>query len=514
MSANIPRKSGDLQSHKSLMASTSTAWGYIRHELLYLGFALMEIALFTPVVLVILGWARYWPPLQVSLWLLLVMLLPLNLIRLMGLLQWDLKRQRRLLLLGLVLTIFQSWRLLLYNDGSLFDFSWMRQFLNSLGEGGNLLWTRDLSVFLVTAFVWWRGIRLATRYPEINNVGLRLRLGGLIFLPLIIWFSGAFLNANIVPFILLFFLAALMVISLVRAENIEQERSGTAATLNARWFAVVAAAAFLIVTGAAVLTALIAGEPLFLLVTWLTPLWQALQFGATVSGAILFELIYPAAEVVAGLIQWLAGILGGVLGQLSATLQATNILGNLDSPLIPTPTETVEVVGPTLIGRSTTALIMIALLVLVALALGRSYQKATFAARDSQKSRSRIDEDEEQGRGRRFLERIGLFRQWRTAASIRRIYKQMCRAATDAGYPRVATETPYEYLRTLGKVWTEYAAETQLITEAFVRVRYGEVPETEEELELIRSAWRRLEAVEPAQRDQQTSSGPTLAKRE
>ena len=30
------------------------------------------------------------------------------------------------------------------------------------------------------------------------------------------------------------------------------------------------------------------------------------------------------------------------------------------------------------------------------------------------------------------------------------------------------------------------------ITEAFVRVRYGEVPETEEELEQIRAAWRRL----------------------
>ena len=514
MNADIPRKLSDLQSRKALTAPMPTAWGYVRHELLYLGFALMEVALFTPAVLVILGWARYWPPLQVAIWLLLVMLLPLNLIRLMGLLQFDLKRQRRLLLLGLVLTIFQSWRLLLYNDGSLFDFSWTRQFLNSLGEGGNLLWTRDLSVFLVTAFAWWRGIRLAIRYPEINNVGLRLRLGGLIFLPLIIWFSGAFLNANIVPFILLFFLAALIVISLVRAENIEQERSGMAATLNARWFAVVAAAALLIITVAAMLTALIAGEPLFLLVTWLTPLWHALQFGATVSGAILFELIYPAAEVVAGLIQWLAGILGGVLGQLSATLQAANILGNLDSPLIPTPTATVEVVGPTLIGRSTTALIMIALLVLVALALGRSYQKATFAARDSQRSRGRIDEDQESSRGRRFLERMGLFRQWRAAASIRRIYKQMCRAAADAGYPRVATETPYEYLRTLSRVWTEYTAETQLITEAFVRVRYGEVPETEEELELIRSAWRRLEATEPVQRDQETASGPTLTKRE
>ena len=38
-----------------LVPPSATVWGYIRHELLYLGFALMEIALLTPIVLVILG---------------------------------------------------------------------------------------------------------------------------------------------------------------------------------------------------------------------------------------------------------------------------------------------------------------------------------------------------------------------------------------------------------------------------------------------------------------------------
>jgi hypothetical protein len=85
----------------------------------------MEIALLTPIVLVILGWARYWPPYQVALWLLLLLLLPFNLIRLMSLMQISVKRQRGLLLIALVIAIFQSWRLLLYDEGSSAAWEWV-----------------------------------------------------------------------------------------------------------------------------------------------------------------------------------------------------------------------------------------------------------------------------------------------------------------------------------------------------------------------------------------------------
>lgn len=499
-----------------LIAPTTTIWGYLRHELLYLGFALMEIALLTPIVLVILGWARYWPPYQVALWLLLVMLVPFNLIRLMSLLRFSLKRQRRVLLLALIIVIFQSWRLLLYNDGPPWDLGWIHGFINSLGEGGNLLWTRDLSVFIVTAFAWWRGIRLAIRHPEINNVGLRLRLGGLILLPLILWFSSTLIGAGVTTeaSIFLFFFFALTVISLVRAENIEQEQSGTAATLNARWLMTVVVAALLIVVLTGVLTALIAGESLFIAVAWLSPLWSALQFGATVTGVTLFELVYPSLELVAGLVQWLSGILTGLFGQISATLLESPFFRDLNSPLIPTPTETTETIGPTLTGKTATAFIMIGLLVIIALALAKTYQQAAFAARDSERSRTITGPDEAPGLGRRLLDRLGLLQRWRAAASVRRIYRQMCATAAAAGYPRSGSETPYEYLSTLARVWPEPAADTRLITEAFIRVRYGEVPETDEELESLRAAWRRLEMQEPVRREMIGERGPVLTKRE
>ena len=88
----------------------------------------------------------------------------------------------------------------------------------------------------------------------------------------------------------------------------------------------------------------------------------------------------------------------------------------------------------------------------------------------------------------------------------------MCKQAGLAGYPRLGIETPYEYLPTLFKVWPEHAAESRLITEAFVRVRYGELPETAEELELLRSAWLRIESAVPNRQDQTDDATPTLVK--
>lgn len=500
---------------RGLVAPAATSWSYVRHELLYISFAVMEVALLTPIVMVILGWARFWPASLVALWLLLLMLLPLNIVRLMSLLDITVQRQRWVLMLALLLIVLFSWRSLLYTPQGLFDFQWLQQFARNLGEAGNLVWARDLSIFLITLIVWWRGIRLAGRRPEINNAGLRLRLGGLLLAPLVIWFSSGFLPVSVVPFILLFFLAALTTVALVRAENVEQEQRGTAATLNIRWFGIVATAAAAIVLIGGVLATAITGNRLDTVLTWLSPLWRALHFGATIVGAVLLQLTNPALEVLAVIVQWIGRILVLVLGQVSSALRAANLLPDLETPEFPTPTPTPDSGLSALVDKSAGVLIMLGLIVLVGLALARVYQRATFAARQSDRSRSPAEAaDDEPGLGRRLLERLGLLRQWRTAASIRRIYRLMCRAAAAAGYPRLEIETPYEYLPTLAKVWPGYHVEAERITEAFVRVRYGEVPETEEEIETLRRAWRLLEAAEPRRSEATPDSLPHLAKRE
>jgi hypothetical protein len=498
---------------RALIPPAATAWGYVRHELLYLCFALMEVSLLTPMALVILGWARYWPAGLVLLWLLLLMLVPLNLVRLMSLLRVGVRRQRRVMIVALLLVVVVSWRSLLYTPSGLFDFGWLRQFMANLAEGSSLVWVRDLSVFLLTVFVWWRGIRLAMRQPEIGNVGLRLRLGGLILAPLVAWFSISFLNISVVPFLLLFFLAGLTAAALVRAENIEQEQRGTAATLNARWFAVVGGAAVITVALGAVGAAFLSGDSLLVVAGWLSPLWLALQFGGAVVGVVLFQLTYPLFQVLALLVNALGRVLTAAMGPVAAVLAQMGLLEEEATLAIPTPPP--EAAGPLgeVAGKAGTVALMLGLIIVVALALARVYQRAALAARDSSPSLARQDAGAPPGAARRLLERLGLAGRWRAAASIRRVYRQMCRAAADAGYPRLEAETPYEYLPSLARAWPDHAAETRLVTEAFVRVRYGELPETAEELEAILSAWQRLEAAGP-QRGEMPIEAPSLARRE
>ncbi len=84
-------------------------WHLIRHELLYVLWALMEIAIIAPLALALMPWARYWPPTTVSLLLLLLMLIPFNLSRVSSIMHMPVQRQQVLMVAGLILTLMLSW---------------------------------------------------------------------------------------------------------------------------------------------------------------------------------------------------------------------------------------------------------------------------------------------------------------------------------------------------------------------------------------------------------------------
>ena len=90
------------------------------------------------------------------------------------------------------------------------------------------------------------------------------------------------------------------------------------------------------------------------------------------------------------------------------------------------------------------------------------------------------------------MERLRVFDRWYAAASIRRIYARMVAEASRPGYPRPGSDTPFEYLPTLVKSWPGMKPQLEAITVAYVRVHYGEFPETAEELQSIRTAWDQI----------------------
>jgi hypothetical protein len=87
------------------------------------------------------------------------------------------------------------------------------------------------------------------------------------------------------------------------------------------------------------------------------------------------------------------------------------------------------------------------------------------------------------GRGRRIL----------AAARIRQIYAEMLDQTASLEYPRMVAQTPLEYLHTLKRCYPSLEREVSVITHAYMRVRYGELPEQKAEIEAVEGAWTRIE---------------------
>jgi hypothetical protein len=463
----------------------------------------MELSLLTPLILALLNWTRYWSPSQTIMWLLLLMLLPFNLTRLLSLLEMPRERQQGVMIFALLFVILIALRTILHEPQSLFDMRWLGDFYRSLAEENNRLWTRDIALFLVMAVVWWRGIRLTYQLPSVERAGLRLRLGGLVAAPLVIWIASDLLLRGVMPFILLFFMAGLTTVALIRAEQTEYERSRQSASLTPQWVGSIFAAALGVVLTGGVLALIVSGQPPEAMAAWIAPFWLAIRFGTTAVMTTALYMASPLINLLASIIQFIVGILSVAFSGIWSTLQESvpQLAPAVTPEAVETLTATPEATGAATGTKLIVILLMLAVILLVSLALSRLYRQATLAARDSERiQRDTLEPVEKPGLARRMLEKLGLLKGLRTALSIRRIYWQMCRAAAGAGYPRGDTETPYEYLNALQKVWPTNTADAQQITRAYVKIRYGEFPESEAEINEIRESWRRLESTPPAPR--------------
>jgi hypothetical protein len=80
------------------------------------------------------------------------------------------------------------------------------------------------------------------------------------------------------------------------------------------------------------------------------------------------------------------------------------------------------------------------------------------------------------------------------AARIRRIYARLLNLSASLDHPRPAAFTPLEFLPGLEALFPGMQADLATITNAYLRVRYGELSETLQEVEAVESAWKRISA--------------------
>jgi hypothetical protein len=58
--------------------------------------------------------------------------------------------------------------------------------------------------------------------------------------------------------------------------------------------------------------------------------------------------------------------------------------------------------------------------------------------------------------------------------------------------PRLAAQTPLEYLPALEKLYLGQEEDVWTITEAYLQVRYGELPESADAVARVEDAWGRI----------------------
>lgn len=84
-------------------------------------------------------------------------------------------------------------------------------------------------------------------------------------------------------------------------------------------------------------------------------------------------------------------------------------------------------------------------------------------------------------------------RKWLNAARIRRMYAQLCDMASRLDTPRPPALTPLEYLPRLVILFPGEENGLRSLTTAYINVRYGELPETLEDMETLLAEWGRIQ---------------------
>lgn len=464
---------------------------YTRRELVFLALGTMDVCVITPVYAALLTPLIDVNPLGMVLALLAAVLLVHYLARLSFSLPLDPRWRSALTALAMLATSLLAVHQILYAETTLWHLRWLSDVFRSLRHR---LFAQDLMVFFLVVFLWWRGLVLAQRRLVSATVAFRFRLG-VVLLATTSGIAGSALSWPYHHFVFLFFFASLLGIALARAEEVGQQYGGRQSPFSLSWLAILVTASAVVLLMAAGMTSLLTGETIGRI---LTPVFQVLQ-------VLLFVVIYVLA--------WAAQI---VLEPLLAILQRyeigralEDVIDRLNFPAPPTgegqPSEPVFTPEQLATMRVVAAILGAAVvLLIVAISLYRLRLRSTQPSGEKRESvwegvQLRDGLGNLLRRGRRRLSGMAdafthsYLGQVFAALTIRRIYAHLASLAAKEGYPRAQNQTPYDYLPTLKKAFPDSRREVTHITESYVAVHYGELPERKEDLIAVRTAWQEIQ---------------------
>ncbi len=352
-------------------------------------------------------------------------------------------------------------------------------------------------VIVVLGVTWlcWRGLRLASLPLSVRGAAMSFQIGVLV----LALFAMVSTLRESMAFVSAFFFSQLLAVALTRVETISYAGDGKRLPSNGWWLTVLVGSTGVVVLVAGAVSAAMLGLPLDKLFFWLAPFIGLITLPLLVITLPFMGLLQDILKLL------LSGTLLVINELMSFIQQVQDMIRRMihfePPPFIHT---VLRVIGYGIVAL-VVLLVMAAVIGVVRMVGGRravrqdkedEQHESIWSSQDLlRKLRARLRDRLARLRNLAgIMERFGadgLF----AALTIRRIYAQMVRLAASHGYPRPASHTPYEHLATLQQAFPGCGAELAQITEAYVGVHYGELPEHADALAQIRAAFDRVKEV-------------------
>ncbi|MBN1660762.1 MAG: DUF4129 domain-containing protein [Anaerolineae bacterium] len=468
----------------------------MRRETIFVALAAAEVSWLAPVLLMLAPVIQPHPPLLLWLGLLVLLLAFAGIYRALVAAELPMRVQQGLAALALLAAMALMLRYHVYASLEFRGTGWFLGLLGSLGKADVIMPVGWVAIMFLV-YLWVRALALARRSLSAGSVGFSFRAGVVILIGVgLVTHLIAGVDAS--PFVVAFFFFSLVAVALARIEAVSRLPNSTAVPFDSFWVGATALAVLALVLLGLLVSVFFYGSGLRQVLAWLWPVWLVIQIVIAGAGALVLWLVQAILSFFSLDISFLGQ------GLREALLRMGEML---TMPAAPPPPSTER---PAYLGIVQVALMVGLPLVIVILVLlwtwGRQLRwrrgqadgvyESIFDARElARRLRAMLRGGLDRlGDLADTAARFGLGTRFLAAISIRRIYTNLLRLAADAGYPRATSQTPYEYLNTLRRALPDNEADAQTITEAYVNARYGQVPDTREELERIRACWQRIRA--------------------
>jgi hypothetical protein len=407
--------------------------------------------------------------------------------------------QKIVLFVLLIVSVWLGLTILVFARGS-FIYGSALDLQSTGGSDISSFFRPELLVIAGIIIFWRRGASLAQEWIGPRAVMRAFRAGVVIFL-----LYGLVISLQSVDFpdleLFLFLFSGLLASGGARLSSLGRLRGGKPLPMNRRWLL-----GIIVLSG--ILISVTVSIGVLTRVTLLELVSDALRVIIDTSARLFMLLARPVALLIIRIVEWFLMRLSLLLSEAGQNIEQfeevgediQDLMADLDQQVEP-PAWAADV------GEWISTILVSGVVFLVAVILINGLvRRARSRSWDLDEERDALLDPKDlpqlilnnlRQRAAQALAALSRLRpgeRLRAAARIRRIYAELLDLSAKLGSPRPVASTPNEFVIVLQGLFSPLHDELNTITHAYLRVRYGELPETRQEVQDVEAAWDRIRA--------------------